>query len=58
MFASPVSAVQRLMAELLGATDEFRRLRVSSSSDNDADDNKDSDNTMEIDTAVRLVFYA
>lgn len=43
MFASPVSAVQRLMAELLGAAEEFRRLRINSSSDNDADDNKDSD---------------
>ncbi|XP_060848380.1 uncharacterized protein LOC132927810 isoform X2 [Rhopalosiphum padi] len=29
MFASPVSAVQRLMAELLGAAEEFRRLRIS-----------------------------
>lgn len=31
MFTSPVSAVQRLMAELLGAADEFRRLHISSS---------------------------
>jgi len=47
------------MAELLGAAEEFRLLRISSSSDNDADDNKDSDlTTMEIDTAVRIVFYA
>lgn len=57
MFASPVSAVQRLMAELLGAAEEFRRSRISSSSDNEADDNKDSDPTT-IDTAVRLVIYA
>lgn len=33
MFASPVSAVQRLMAELLGAADEFRRLHISSAGD-------------------------
>lgn len=57
IFASPVSSVQRLMAELLGAAEEFRRLRRSSSSDNEADDNKDSDLTT-IDTVVRLVIYA
>jgi len=52
MFASPVSAVQRLMAELLGAADEFRRLRIGSSSDNDVDDNNDNDLA-----TVRLVIY-
>jgi len=45
------------MAELLGAAEEFRRLRISSSSDNEADDNKDSDLTT-LDTMVRLVIYA
>ncbi|XP_060860321.1 E3 ubiquitin-protein ligase mind-bomb isoform X1 [Metopolophium dirhodum] len=53
IFASPVSSVQRLMAELLGAAEEFRRLRTSSSSDNEADDNKDSDLTT-IDTVPGL----
>lgn len=38
MFASPVSAVQRLMAELLGTAEEFRRLRLGPSDEDDADD--------------------
>ncbi|CAH1731639.1 E3 ubiquitin-protein ligase mind-bomb-like isoform X1 [Aphis gossypii] len=46
MFASPISAVQRLMAELLGAADEFRRLRISTNGDVDSDDdNTDNDVT-------------
>jgi len=31
MFTSPVSTMQSLMAELLGAADEFKRLHISSS---------------------------
>lgn len=39
IFASPVSAVQRLMAELLETADEFRRLHIDSEiSDNVAND--------------------
>lgn len=38
MFASPVSAVQRLMAELLGQTDEFRRLHLNSAGDDNVSD--------------------
>lgn len=45
--ASPVSAVQRLMVELLGAADEFRRLHISASDDDgDVDpDKRDGDIT-------------
>lgn len=66
MLASPVSAVQRLMAELLGAADEFRRLHVTASAerggnnrsgatiidDNDDDDDYDVDVTMTTTTNV------
>jgi len=52
MFASPISAVQRLMAELLGAADEFRRLRISTNGDIDSDD----DNTDNSVTQVRTIF--
>lgn len=51
MFASPISAVQRLMAELLGAADEFRRLRISNNGDVDSDD----DNTDNDVTQVRII---
>lgn len=46
--ASPVSAVQRLMAELLGAADEFRRLHISA---NDDDGDADGDNINDETTA-------
>lgn len=41
MFASPGSAVQRLMTELLGVADEFRRLHISSTGNSGANQNGD-----------------
>jgi len=55
MFASPVSAVQRLMAELLGAAEEFRRLRISAVGV-DSDEETKSDVTTTA-TPVRIVIF-
>lgn len=40
MFTSPMSAVQRLMAELLIAADEFRRMDISSGASDVTENNK------------------
>lgn len=56
-FASPISAVQRLMVELLGAADEFKRLHISAS-DDDGDfdtDKRDDDITIASTTVVSSV---
>lgn len=55
MFASPVTAVQRLMAELLETADEFRRLHIDSEiSDNVADDYM-NDDASKTDAMVRFL---
>lgn len=62
-FTSPVSTVQRLMVELLGAADEFRRLHISASDDDgDIDGDKRDDEitsatTTEVSNAILLIDY-